>query len=325
MLEDTYNFNKKAIEWAVSIFNNAAQDEFTLHDYATIYKDLINNDFELSMVFASNLIHIALVDGAIGDQEEKSIKEIIKLFSLPSNTYENLLFEAKFQLKLSLLEVKMYGSGFIVSKDGFILTCHHVIKDCPLIKIRTVDKICNAEIISVDRKADLCLLKIEGEYSPIKHVSYKARVGQDIFVYGYPEPKIQGYSPKLTKGIINSLSGCMDDVRHLQIDAKVYHGNSGGPIVDLKTGGLVGIVYSVLKSPQKVNYAIKQEIIIDFLNKFPGIADSLQYISDERDFSATLQEVTDSTVQVFACKSEGLTHEEFLDMFEKLNDSNGNE
>jgi S1-C subfamily serine protease len=107
---------------------------------------------------------------------------------------------------------------------------------------------------------------------PIANVS--ARTGSKVFTIGYPHPDVMGEKPKLTEGIVNALSGYMDDPRILQISVPVQAGNSGGPLLNMN-GEVVGIVTAKLSAvkmfnwtgdlPQNVNYAIKASYITALL------------------------------------------------------------
>ncbi|MEE8481721.1 MAG: trypsin-like peptidase domain-containing protein, partial [Acidiferrobacterales bacterium] len=82
--------------------------------------------------------------------------------------------------------------------------------------------------------------------------------------------------PKLTNGIISSLSGLQDDKRTYQITVALQSGNSGGPLINMQ-GKVVGVVTSKLSAmtifrwtgdlPQNVNYAMKSGLLLDFLER----------------------------------------------------------
>src|SRR5258707_14578873 len=89
-------------------------------------------------------------------------------------------------------------------------------------------------------------------------------LGDRIYTLGFPVPYIEGFNPKLTAGIINSLTGMEDDQDTLQINAQTSPGNSGGAVIS-ERGILVGVVSSTVTPeffrehtgafPQNVNYA----------------------------------------------------------------------
>ena len=158
-------------------------------------------------------------------------------------------------------EVHALGSGFIISKDGYVVTNSHVIKDAEEIKvILSNDLKLSAKLIGHDPKTDIALLKIESaEDLPFVEFgnSDVARVGDWVIAIGNPF----GLGGTVSAGIISARSrninaGPFDDF--LQTDAAINRGNSGGPMFNLAgdvigvntaifspTGGNVGIGFAV--------------------------------------------------------------------------------
>ena len=96
--------------------------------------------------------------------------------------------------------------------------------------------------------------------------------------------------------------GEKDDIRHLQINAPNQPGNSGGPVIDAQNGG--GIVLATLDEAkaQNVNYAIKNDIIKQFLSKHTEIYNNIQVVYDPLPSqSLVVDDIVASTVQVLAC------------------------
>ena len=130
----------------------------------------------------------------------------------------------------------------------------------------------------MDNANDLALLKCEGSFqaAPVKSSS-GIKLGQSVFTIGFPNIEFQGFSPKMTKGEISSLSGLQDDPRHWQISVPVQPGNSGGPLFD-EAGNVVGVVLSKLDAikvakftgdlPQNVNYAVKSIYALPLLESY---------------------------------------------------------
>ena len=110
-------------------------------------------------------------------------------------------------------------------------------------------------------------------------------LGSTVATVGFPDPTLQGFSPKLAKGEIASLSGAADDARYFQISVPVQPGNSGGALVD-EHGNVVGIVAAKLNAsaalamsgslPENVNYAIKSSYLLSFLESVPDVASKLK-------------------------------------------------
>jgi serine protease Do len=131
-------------------------------------------------------------------------------------------------------------------------------------------------VVASDVQNDLALLK--GNFTPSSVFSLSTQhpeLLQDIYVAGYPFGNKFSSSVKVTKGIISSLTGLGDSFSHIQIDAALQSGNSGGPILD-DMGNVVGVVASKLDAkymfdqlgiiPENTNFGIKSTVVRDVLN-----------------------------------------------------------
>ncbi len=166
---------------------------------------------------------------------------------------------------------KSLGSGFIISKDGYIVTNNHVIQDADQIKvILHDDKEYDAQIIGSDPMTDLALIKIDAKkLEPLKFgSSSNAKVGSWVVAIGSPF----GLEQTVTAGIISAKgriigSGPYDDF--IQTDASINPGNSGGPLLNLE-GEVIGINTAIIKSGQGIGFAIPSDLatgIIDQLTE----------------------------------------------------------
>ena len=209
-------------------------------------------------------------------------------------------------------QVNSTGTGFFVTRNGYILTCHHVIKDANVIKIAVGGNTYPAKLIRDDPHNDLALLKINGSFQAIAFSSKRsAKMGQEVFTIGFPNPNLQGVSAKFTKGTINSLTGFQDDLRLYQISVSVQPGNSGGALLDDK-GNVLGVIVAMLDAkttfkisgslPQNVNYAIKSIYAQAMLDTIPGISGKLLSPSKKQSFENAVNRVKKSTVMVLSYK-----------------------
>ena len=145
------------------------------------------------------------------------------------------------------------GSGFIVSKDGYILTNNHVVADADKVTVTLYDKRVfeNAKVIGRDPTTDVAVIKIDGKDLPTVPLGddAKARVGQWVLAIGNP---LQ-LNFTVTAGIVSAKgrnkSGLLNpDGRsnpyaitdYIQTDAAINPGNSGGPLLDIR-GDVIGI------------------------------------------------------------------------------------
>ena len=149
------------------------------------------------------------------------------------------------------------GSGFIVDADGYVVTSNHVIAGAETVTVILDDGTrLDAEIVGGDRRSDIALLKVEsGE--PLPTVRFAAdevtRVGDWVVAIGNPF----GVGKTATFGIVSARgrgTGPNPYEDHLQIDAPINSGNSGGPTVNLH-GEVIGVNTSIV-SPSGGNVGI---------------------------------------------------------------------
>jgi S1-C subfamily serine protease len=166
------------------------------------------------------------------------------------------------------------GSGFFITDDGYLISNYHVVKGATKVRLVTSAGTVDAKVVQVDAANDLALLKADGKFSPLPiAASRSAHLGGTVATIGFPDPSLQGFSPKLAKGEIASLSGAGDDPRYFQISVPVQPGNSGGALVD-ERGNVIGIVSAKLDAsvalaasgalPENVNYAVKSSLLLSF-------------------------------------------------------------
>ena len=139
-----------------------------------------------------------------------------------------------------------YGTGFIVSEKGYIVTNYHVVEDADTVLVALYDEsVYTAEIIGYEESNDLAVIKIEptGKIESLVYgVSSDLEVGDDIFIIGNP---LGDLTFTLTKGVVSALNRLVDtesgySINMFQTDAAINSGNSGGPVFD-KYGFVVGI------------------------------------------------------------------------------------
>lgn len=147
-------------------------------------------------------------------------------------------------------ETETLGSGFILSKDGYIVTNQHVINRAKIINITlSNNEKLEAEIIGEDTKTDLALLKIntQTELSPVTFGDSDAlRVGDWILAIGNPF----GLGGSVTAGIVSAKSRDIESGSYdnfIQTDAAINQGNSGGPMFNLN-GEVIGVNSAIFSS-----------------------------------------------------------------------------
>ncbi|NLD54062.1 MAG: PDZ domain-containing protein [Burkholderiaceae bacterium] len=136
---------------------------------------------------------------------------------------------------------KAFGSGFIVSADGYILTNAHVVQHGTRIRVTLKDKReLAARIVGEDATTDVALLKVDAADLPAVRIGDpdRVRVGEPVAAIGSPF----GFEHSVTAGIVSAKSRNVDDllVPFIQTDAAINPGNSGGPLFN-SAGEVIGI------------------------------------------------------------------------------------
>ena len=144
-----------------------------------------------------------------------------------------------------------FGSGVIISKDGYIVTNNHVIENADIISVKLNDgREFKGRIIGADPSTDLALVKIEGEDLPTIPVgdSDQLKIGEWVLAVGNPFNMTSTVTAGIVSAKARSLGVYNQGVESfIQTDAAINQGNSGGALVNAR-GELVGI-NSVLYSP----------------------------------------------------------------------------
>jgi serine protease Do len=180
--------------------------------------------------------------------KDNTAKQLLE--KLPQDrVFDNLKELLKVQ-SLQQKKVNSLGSGFIISKDGYIVTKYHVIENSEEIVANLYDgKKFKAKLVGFDKKTDLALLKISTSYD-LKYVKFgdssKSRIGDWVIVIGNPF----GLGGSVSVGIISAnsrsiISGQGSDF--IQTDAAINRGNSGGPLFNIQ-GEVIGIATAIFST-----------------------------------------------------------------------------
>lgn len=159
------------------------------------------------------------------------------------------------------------GSGFIISKDGYILTNHHVVDGADEIIVRLNDRReLDAKLIGADKTTDLAVLKVDAKNLPTVKLgdSEKLEVGEWVIAIGSPF----GFDYSVTAGIVSAKGRSLPHdnyVPFIQTDVAINPGNSGGPLFNLD-GEVVGInsqIYTRSGGFMGVSFAIPINVALN--------------------------------------------------------------
>lgn len=164
-------------------------------------------------------------------------------------------------------EAANFGSGFIISPDGYILTNTHVIKGMDNIKVTLNDKReYPAKLVGSDEKSDVALLKIDAADLPTVKIGNpeELKPGEWVAAIGAPF----GFENSVTAGIVSAKNRTLPDdgyMPFIQTDVAINPGNSGGPLFNLK-GQVVGInsqIYSRSGGFMGISFAIPIDVAMN--------------------------------------------------------------
>src|SRR4051812_8822471 len=150
------------------------------------------------------------------------------------------------------------GSGFIIDRDGFILTNYHVIEAAERIGVTLADRRAfRAEVVVTDPAIDLALLKIAGSHdlpeAPLGN-SDELRVGEWVCAIGNP----LGYVHSVTVGVVSFIGRKLFDASlddYIQTAAAINFGNSGGPLINSR-GEVIGINSAISSRASNIGFAV---------------------------------------------------------------------
>ena len=198
----------------------------------------------------------------------------------------------------STVEASSYGSGIIMSADGYIITNAHVVEGAVGLTITLEnDEEYTGKVVGTDTKTDLAVVKIEAQnltYAEFGN-SDQMKVGEDVLAIGNPGgPSLAG---SVTKGIVSAVnrtvgSSTSYSLHCIQTDAAINPGNSGGALVNMY-GQVVGINSSKIAKTEYegIGFAIA-------INEAKPIIDGLiqnGYVKDRVKLGVTVIEINDTT------------------------------
>lgn len=193
------------------------------------------------------------------------------------------------------------GSGSIISSDGYILTCAHVVENAREIIVKLTDRReFIATIVGVDRRSDIALLKINASGLPKLTIGApdKLRVGEWVLAIGSPF----GFESSATSGIVSAKRRSLPKesyVPFIQTDVAINPGNSGGPLFNLK-GEVVGVnsqIYSRTGGFMGLSFAVPIDLAMQIVSELKANGRFRRGWA-----GVTIQEVTRDLAEAFRLK-----------------------
>ena len=173
------------------------------------------------------------------------------------------------------------GTGFVISGEGHLITCAHVLGTETTATVTLEGKRIIADVVKADKDADLALLKLRDPMPDsatilsFRGASHGYAMGEDAFTIGFPMSRLLGNNARMSKGVVSATAGMKDDPKQIQISAEIQPGNSGGPVLD-RDGQVIGVIqqtinpWRVVQStggalPQNVNFSVKNDPVVEFI------------------------------------------------------------
>ena len=145
------------------------------------------------------------------------------------------------------------ATGFVYSQDGKIITNYHVIEDAYSAKITINGKSYQiTQVLAYDSNIDLAVLKVNSTFNNYAKICKNPiEVGSTVYAIG----SSRGMTNTFSQGIVTYYDRVVDGVSHLQHDASITNGNSGGPLIN-EYGEVVGINTWGITNSQNLNFAV---------------------------------------------------------------------
>lgn len=168
-------------------------------------------------------------------------------------------------------DTQSLGSGFVISRDGYILTNHHVVKDADEIIVKFSDRReMVAKLMGSDARTDVAVLKVEAIDLPAVTIGdpKKLQVGEWVLAIGSPF----GFEQSVTAGIVSAKGRSLPGgnyVPFIQTDVAINPGNSGGPLFNM-AGEVVGInsqIYSRTGGFMGLSFAIPMDVVMNIVDQ----------------------------------------------------------
>lgn len=161
-----------------------------------------------------------------------------------------------------------FGSGFFVTRSGLLITNQHVVEADSTVGVRLrSQETMLGSVIATDSSRDLAMVSVTGKQFPWLRLAdiNEAGIGTEVIAIGIPK----GLSWSLTKGIVSAIRED-NGIRFIQTDAAINTGNSGGPLIALPSGKVIGVNSFVLRdeSIEGLNFAVSSE---EVEKAFPGM------------------------------------------------------
>jgi len=193
-----------------------------------------------------------------------------------------------------------FGSGFLISPTGLIVTNYHVIENANRVAVAIVGQEINtydiSSVVVIDFVNDIAVLDIRKYDLPYVFLgnSDLTEIGEKVFAIGNPE----GFTNTISDGIVSQFREYGDGIISFQITAPISFGSSGGALFN-KKGDVIGITDSIFTLGQNINFAIP----INYVKSLIGLEQDSDFIPEELNYNAS-NISSDEYSNLILCNSE---------------------
>ncbi len=209
-------------------------------DIALQARQLMGSSY--NALYAQALERIAVLEKADSvlvrfTPSSSSVRERISILIEGASSRPTMSLEELAAPVVIVESISSRGSGLLISSDGIIATNAHILDGSATATIRLrTGRVLPARILVRDGKRDLALLKVDALDLPPAHLGSDVVLGEEVLAIGAPG----GFEASITKGIVSGIRN-IDGTSCIQTDAALSPGNSGGPLVSIRTGKVIGI------------------------------------------------------------------------------------
>lgn len=180
---------------------------------------------------------------------------------------------AETQKRVVMIELEdSLGSGFLYNDKGDVITNAHVVEGARKVKVKTADaRILDGEVIGAGTETDVAVVRVPGLVGakPLKLADKAAEIGDEVLALGSP----LGLQNTVTTGIVSGTGRDFTIDPYVynnlyQISAPIAPGNSGGPLVDAKTGAVLGINSAVMTEQNSIGFSMPITGVRDTVEKW---------------------------------------------------------
>lgn len=191
------------------------------------------------------------------------------------------------------------GSGFLVTSDGYLVTCAHVVEGTTKIDVLVNGQTYPGQVAAFDKAHDLAVVRIVGSNLPTVPLgnSDVVELAQEVRAVGYPLSTVLGDSVKITRGTVAGVVNT-EGRKLFQVDASINPGNSGGPLVN-EMGQVVGVASAKLAGEDidGVGFAVPASEVLNLL-RTKGITPTTALGGERLDGPSLARRVTPAVVML---------------------------